>query len=82
MPLGWKQVGLHNKVNRLIILNSIMIELTFLDLPGQMLWFIMFFTPLIIVPLAWRLMQRPKIYGVLVPHLFAYRFLSIISACL
>jgi len=37
-----------------------------MDFLGQILWFAMFGTPILTVPLAWRLMDTKKIYRVIV----------------
>jgi hypothetical protein len=42
-----------------------------MDLLAQILWFSMFITPVITIPLAWRLMDTKKIYRVIVGLLYA-----------
>ncbi len=42
-----------------------------MDFFGQILWFAMFGTPILTIPLAWRLMDTKKIYRVIVGFLFA-----------
>jgi hypothetical protein len=41
------------------------------DLFGQILWFAMFGTPLLTIPLAWRIMDIKKVYRVVIGLLFA-----------
>lgn len=42
-----------------------------MDLLGQILWFAMFGTPILTIPLAWRLMDSNKISRVIVGLIFA-----------
>ena len=42
-----------------------------MDTLGQILWFAMFGTPILTIPLAWRLMETKKVIRVLVGLLFA-----------
>jgi uncharacterized membrane protein (UPF0136 family) len=42
-----------------------------MDTLGQILWFAMFGTPILTIPLAWRLMKTKKVIRVLVVLLFA-----------
>jgi hypothetical protein len=42
-----------------------------MDTLGQILWFAMFGTPILTIPIAWRLMNTKKIYRVLVGFLIA-----------
>ena len=42
-----------------------------MDTLGQILWFAMFATPLLTVPLVWRLLPVKKVYRVIVGLLFA-----------
>ena len=42
-----------------------------MDLLGQIFWFAMFGTPIVTIPLAWRLMDTKKIYRIIVGLLFA-----------
>jgi hypothetical protein len=42
-----------------------------MDLLGQILWFAMFGTPVLTVPLTWHLMTTKKVYRVLVGLLLA-----------
>jgi len=42
-----------------------------MDSLGQILWFSMFITPLLTIPLAWRLLPINKIYRIIAGLLFA-----------
>jgi hypothetical protein len=42
-----------------------------MDIIGQILWFAMFGTPLLTIPLTWRLLPIKKVYRVIVGLLFA-----------
>ena len=42
-----------------------------MDLIGYILWFAMFATPILTIPLAWRLMDKKKIYRIILGLLFA-----------
>ncbi len=42
-----------------------------MDLLGQILWFAMFATPILAIPLAWRLRDTKKVYRVIVGLIFA-----------
>lgn len=42
-----------------------------MDLLGQILWFAMFGTPILTIPLAWRLMDTKKIYRIIVGLILA-----------
>ena len=43
-----------------------------MELLGQILWFAMFGTPLLTIPMAWRLMNTMKVYRVIVGLIFAF----------
>jgi hypothetical protein len=43
-----------------------------MELLGQILWFAMFGTPLLTIPLAWRLMNTMKVYRLIVGLIFAF----------
>lgn len=42
-----------------------------MDLLGEILWFTMFGTPILTIPLAWRIMDTKKIYRIIVGLLLA-----------
>lgn len=42
-----------------------------MDLLGQLLWYAIFITPVLAIPLAWRLMDTRKIYRLLAGLFFA-----------
>jgi hypothetical protein len=42
-----------------------------MDLLGQILWFVMFATPIFTIPLAWRLRDTKKVYRVIIGLIFA-----------
>jgi hypothetical protein len=43
-----------------------------MDLLGQILWFAMFGTPILTIPVAWRLMDSKKFYRILVGLVCAF----------
>lgn len=43
-----------------------------MDLLGQILWFAMFGTPILTIPLVWRFMDTKKVYRVIVGLLIAF----------
>lgn len=49
----------------------------FMDTVGQILWLVMFVTPLLTIPLAWRFFQVRKVYRVIMGFIIA-AFLSFV----
>jgi len=43
-----------------------------MDLLGQILWFAMFATPILTIPLVWRFLDTKKVYRVIVGLLIAF----------
>lgn len=43
-----------------------------MELLGQILWYAMFGTPILTIPLAWRLIDTKKVYRVIVGLIFAF----------